>query len=119
MVITREIHLRTQGHIKDNRLLLAGADKAALPPDARAYGGGRGRPQLYRRGRPGDLPGERGQRDRPFQVTAELLYQPLSYRFVQDMQADGGATAACISGYYASADKTPDRVASIPLIQVK
>ena len=51
-------------------------------------------------------------------VAAELLYQPLSYRFVQDMLAVGGDAVDRFGGYYASADKTPARVAAIAAVQV-
>jgi hypothetical protein len=111
--------LRAAQYLKDNRLLPAGADKTALPPDIGVYGEaandasftGGGDEVTYRV----DLTGATG----PFTVDAELLYQPLSYRFVQDMLVDGGAPAALFGGYYASADKTPDRVAAIEPVQVE
>ena len=34
----------------------------------------------------------------PFTVQAELLYQPLSYRFVQDMLTDGGESGQAFGG---------------------
>jgi hypothetical protein len=111
--------LRAARYLKDNRLLPAGADKAALPPDIGVYGeamqdanfAGGGDAVTYRV----DLDGAQG----PFTVQAALLYQPLSYRFVQDMLVDGGEPAARFGGYYASADKTPDRVAAIAPVQVE
>ena len=42
----------------------------------------------------------------PFTVQAELLYQPLAYRFVQDMLADTAARAGqAFGGYFAAADQ--------------
>jgi hypothetical protein len=110
--------LRAARYLKDNRILPAGADKAALPPDIGVYGeaeedpnfAGAGDVVTYRV----DLGGAQG----PFTVTAELLYQPLSYRFVQDTLVDGGEAAARFGGYYASADKTPDRVAEIEPVEI-
>jgi hypothetical protein len=111
--------LRAASYLKDNRLLPSGAEVASLPPDIAVYGeaagdanfAGGGDVVTYRV----DLGGAQG----PFTVQAELLYQPLSYRFVQDMLAGGGAAAARFDGYYASADKTPDRVAVIEPVQVE
>jgi hypothetical protein len=111
--------LRAATYLKDNRLLPAGAEVAGLPPDIGVYGRAAddanftsgGDAVTYRV----DLVGATG----PFTVAAELLYQPLSYRFVQDMLAGGGAAAARFGGYYASADKTPDRVAAIEPVQVE
>ena len=54
----------------------------------------------------------------PFTVQAELLYQPLSYRFVQDMLADSGAPGEVFDDYFAAADHTPDRVATVEPTQV-
>jgi hypothetical protein len=111
--------LRAAKYLKDNRLIPAGADKTALPPDIAVYGeaaedanfAGGGDEVTYRV----DLAGTRG----PYTVEAELLYQPLSYRFVQDMLADGGAPAAQFGRYYTSADKTPDRVSAIAPVVVE
>jgi hypothetical protein len=41
-----------------------------------------------------------------------LRYETLSYRFVQDMLADGTALTECFGGYYALEDKTPLVVAT-------
>jgi hypothetical protein len=111
--------LRAASYLKDNRLLPAGADRAALPPDIAVYGeaaddanfAGAGDVVTYRV----DLTGAQG----PFTIAAELLYQPLSYRFAQDMQLDGGAPAARFGDYYTSADKSPDLVAAIEPVQVE
>jgi hypothetical protein len=111
--------LRAAKYLKDNRLLPAGADKAALPPEIGVYGeaandanfAGGGDAVTYRV----DLAGATG----PFTVAAELLYQPLSHAFVQDMLQAGGAAADRFGGYYAAAGKAPDRVAAIEPLQVE
>ena len=105
--------LRASRYLKDNRLLPAGADKAALPPDVGVYGAaaddlnfaGGSDAVTYRV----SLEGATGA----LTVAAELLYQPLSYRFVQDMLVDGGAAAERFGGFYEAADKAPARVATI------
>ena len=90
-----------------------------MPPDVGVYGGAAADPNFaggsdavtYRV----SLEGATGA----LAVSAELLYQPLSYRFVQDMLVDGGAAAERFGGYYAAADKTPARVAAIEPVQVE
>ncbi len=109
--------LRASRYLKDNRLLPAGADKAVLPSDVAVYGAAADDPNFigggdlvtYRV----SLAGATG----PFTLAAELLYQPLSYRFVQDMLADSTTEGTRFGGYYAAADKAPNRVAAIaPLV---
>ena len=100
-------------YLKDNRLLPAGADKAKLPVDIAVYGEaandanfvGGGDLVTYQV----DLKGATG----PFAVSAELLYEPLSYRFVQDLLVDNTPLTERFSGYYSETDKTPFRVAAI------
>ena len=60
-----------------------------------------------------------GDAQGPFTVAAELLYQPLSYRFIQDMLADGTEAGAAFESFYSAADKTPQRVAAIGETQVE
>ncbi len=105
--------LRAARYLKDNRLLPAGADKAALPADIAVYGDaqpdanfvGGSDTVTYRV----DTQGAQG----PFTVAAELLYEPLSYRFVQDLLADKTALTERFGGYYRGTDKTPLLVAAI------
>ncbi len=49
----------------------------------------------------------------PFTVSAELLFEPLSYQFIQDTLKDGTDLTVRLSKYYAAADKTPSVVAKI------
>ena len=110
--------LRAATYLKDNRLLPGGADKAKLPPEIAVRGDaasdvnfvGGGDQITYRV----DVASAQG----PFTVQAELLYQPLAYRFVQDMLADGGESGQAFGGYFAAADHTPDRVATVEPTQV-
>jgi len=99
--------LRGAVYLKDNRLLPAGADKAQLPADIAVYGEavsdsnfvGGSDLVTYQV----DVTGAQG----PFTITAELLYEPLSYRFVQDLLIDETSLTARFGGYYVLADKTP------------
>ena len=105
--------LRGARYLKDNRLLPAGADKAALPADIAVYGEAAGDANFVGGGDlvtyQVDVKGATG----PFTVNAELLYEPLSYRFVQDLLRDKTPLVERFGGYYAATDKTPLRVAAI------
>ena len=80
--------LRAAQYLKDNRVLPAGAT-SNLPADIAVYGEAAGDANFSGGS---DLVTYRLEvRDAtgPFTVSAELLYEPLSYRFVADMLADG------------------------------
>ncbi len=111
--------LRAAQYLKDNRLLPAGAEKAALPADVAVHGEAAGDPnfaggsdlvtyQVHVAGASG-----------PFTLSAELLYEPLSYGFVREMQAAGTELAERFGGYYSAADKSPLVVATIKPAAVK
>ena len=105
--------LRGAMYLKDNRLLPEGADKARLPVEIAVYGEakydanfmGGGDLLTYQV----DVSGASG----PFTFSAELLYEPLSYRFVQDLLADETSLTKRFGGYYAETDKLPLRVTAI------
>ena len=111
--------LRAATYLKDNRLLPAGADKAKLPPEIAVRGTaaddanfvGDGDQITYRV----DVASAQG----PFTVQAELLYQPLAYRFVQDMLTDSGESGQAFGDFFAAADHTPDRVATVGPTEVQ
>lgn len=105
--------LRGAQYLKDNRLLPAGANKARLPADIAVYGeaaadanfvGGSDLVSYWV-----DVAGATG----PFTFAAELLYEPLSYQFVQDLLLDETPLVKRLGGYYGATDKTPLLVAAI------
>jgi hypothetical protein len=55
----------------------------------------------------------------PFTVQVELLYQPLSYRFVQDLLTDGDDASKTFGDFFATADHTPDQVATVGATQAQ
>ena len=98
--------LRAGSFAKDNRLLPIGADKDNLPADIAVYGlaaqdanfvGGSDSVRYQV-----DVSGFEG----PFTVTAELLYETLSYRFVQDLLVDKTELTERFGAYYAMSNKT-------------
>ena len=82
--------LRGMTYLKDNRILPQGFDKATAPSDIRVAGNaltddnfiGGSDEVSYR------IPGLSGI---GYQVTAELIHQPLAYGFAQDLFNDSGA----------------------------
>ncbi len=105
--------LRGARYLKDNRLLPAGADKAKLPADIAVYGEAAGDANFVGGGDlvtyQVDVKGAGG----PFTFSAELLYEPLSYQFVQDLLRDKTPLTERFGGYYGATDKTPLLVAAI------
>jgi hypothetical protein len=105
--------LRGAQYLKDNRLLPAGADKKKLPPEIAVYGQATGDDNFVGGG---DLvtyqvnvTGGQG----PYAIQAELLYESLSYRFVEDLLKDKTPLTERFGGYYGQANKTPLLVAKI------
>jgi hypothetical protein len=110
--------LRAAAFAKDNRLLPAGADKARLPAEIAVRGQAAqdanftgGSDQITYRIAVASSSG-------PLTVQAELLYQPLSYRFIQDMLADSGANGRAFAQFLAAADRTPNRIAALAPVKV-
>ena len=55
----------------------------------------------------------------PFTLSAELLYEPLSYQFVADLLMDETEMTERFGRYYAQADTTPLVMAAIQPATVK
>lgn len=107
--------LRAGSYIKDNRLLPVGTDKDNLPIDIAVYGlaaqdadfvGGSDlvRYQVNTSGYEG-----------PFTVSVELLYETLSYRFVQDLLLDKTELTERFGAYWNSSDKTASLIDSLEI----
>lgn len=110
--------LRAARYLKDNRLLPAGFDKAGAPADIAVYGEASGDANF---GPGGDTVTYRidvADGAAPFDVRVELLYQPLGYRFVQDMASDAGEAGTTFGRLFAAADKTPSVVAVVEAVRV-
>lgn len=107
--------LRAASYAKDNRLLPVGTDKDTLPEDIAVYGSaaedenfvGGGDVVRYEM----DTSGHEG----PFTVTVELLYETLSYQFVQDMLLDKTELTERFGAYYNSSDKTASLIDSLEI----
>jgi len=111
--------LRAASYIKDNRILPNGTDKASLPTDIAVYGEasedtnfiGGSDMITYQI----DISNAQG----PFTFNAELLYEPLSYRFMVDMFTDNTPEIDQFEGYYDETLKQPLLVATIEPLEVE
>jgi hypothetical protein len=105
--------MRAAQYLKDNRILPFGAEKAALPPDVAVYGQAAadanflgGSDSVTYRMEVRDAAG-------PFTLSAELLYEPLSYQFVADLLTDETQETERFGRYYGQVDLAPLLVATI------
>ena len=105
--------LRAAGYAKDNRLLPRGFDKTSAHRDIAIYGAARGDENFiagedtvtYRV----DLPPS-GQ---AYKVSARLLFQSVSYRYVAEVVRSSGPMAERYKTLHKKADKTPVVVAAV------
>jgi hypothetical protein len=105
--------LRAAQYLKDNRVLPTGAEKTTLPSEVGVYGEA-ARDANFLGGSDlvtykVEIRGATG----PFTVSAELLYEPLSYQFVMDLLADETELTKWFGGYYGETDRAPLVVAAI------
>ncbi len=105
--------LRGAVYLKDNRLLPTGFDKAGAAPEIAVYGDAAQDANFIGGGDEIDYRIDTTGFTAPFTVQAELLYEPLSYRFIQDLLEDDTELVNRFGGYYEVADKTPVLVSSI------
>lgn len=111
--------LRAAQFLKDNRLLPAGADKAALPSGIAVYGEALDDADFVGGGDQITYQVDAKTATGPFTVRAELLYEPLSYRFVKDLLTDKTPLTERFAGYYGATDKSPLQAAVLEPATVK
>jgi hypothetical protein len=111
--------LRGAAYLKDNRLLPDGANKDQLPTDIAVYGMALGDTNFVGGGDTLTYQIDVIAADGPFTFSAELLYEPLSYRFIQDLLVDQTDLTEKFIGYYGEVEKSPLRVAAITPVQTE
>ena len=104
--------LRADTYVKDNRLLPAGFDKETAEEDIAVVGAALTDTDFLAGGDTVgyviSVPADEG----PFTVSVELLYQAVSYRFMQDMLADAEVMTDTFPPMFEAADNTPTVVDS-------
>ena len=99
--------------IKDNRLLPRGFDKAAAPAGHRGPGRRRAAIPTFRRRRPRPVRVDTGGAPGPFTIEVELRYQPIAFRWAQNLAAyDAGEPRRFVSQFDAMASQSSVVVAS-------
>ena len=106
-------------YLKDNRLLPSGFDKQRAPYDVAVHGRAFADPDFADGADRVRLRVPVGQGRAPFQVEAELLYQPIGFRWANNLRAVSGAEAPRFTrAYDALAAVSFQRLASAKAVQV-
>jgi hypothetical protein len=107
--------LSATSFLKDNRLLPRGFDKATAEDDIAVRGGAASDPDFTGTGDDvryeipvGDAPG-------PFDLTVELLYQPIAFRWVQNLSRYNAPETHRFVKYYTEAAPA----SATPLVQAR
>jgi hypothetical protein len=103
--------LRGAVYLKDNRLLPQGAGKADLPADIAVAGAALDDANFVGGSDVVTYLIDVNQAAGPFTLEAELLYDVLAYRFVQDLFGDETDLIERFAAYYAATEKAPLQVA--------
>ena len=105
--------LRGAEHLKDNRLLPYGFNKRAASPDIRVTGRADQDENFTGGSDMVTFSVPLGIAAGPYTVRAEILYTPVSYAFINDLQKDDNQPAVHqFQQYYDKADRTPVTVAA-------
>ncbi len=110
--------LRAAQYLKDNRLLPKGFDKSSASRDIAVYGEAAGDGDFIGGSDTVTYQVDTSGFSGPFEIRAELLYNPLSYNFMVDLNKDRGLSKVERFGrMYDRADKTPVTVARVAVKQ--
>ena len=92
--------LRAKGYLKDNRLLPFGFEKSAPYEDIAVHGGAREDEDFQGGGDEIQYVVDVGDAEGPFEVTVELLYQSIGYRWADNLRLLEGLEIERFLGYY-------------------
>jgi hypothetical protein len=107
--------LEAAEYVKDNRLLPAGFDKETAAADIGVYGEAATDADFQGGGDRVEFVIDAGDAQGPFVVTAELLYQSISYRWAQNLQRHEADEITRFVEYYQAVPNIPAVVASVTL----
>ena len=94
--------LQATHYLKDNRLLPRGFDKRTAGADIAVDGGAEGDPDFVAAGDRVRYAIPLGGASGPFTVSAELLYQPIGFRWASNLKRYDAAEPRRFTGYYDS-----------------
>jgi len=94
--------ISTVGYLKDNRLLPHGFDKSTAEADVAVHGEAANDPAFGAHGHRIRYSVEVGSAPGPFQVEAELWYQPIAYRWANNLKRYDAAEPQRFNSYYDS-----------------
>jgi hypothetical protein len=97
--------LSATGYLKDNRLLPAGFDKATADPQIAVHGAAREDPDFTAGADRVRYEIDVDPAAAPFQVVAELWYQPIGFRWAMNLQPYHASEPQRFVGEYASMSK--------------
>jgi hypothetical protein len=100
-------------YVKDNRLLPNGFDKATAGDDFAVRGDAASDANLQGGGDQVTYQVSTQGKSGPFEVTAEVLYESISYRFAQDLARDDTDLVKQYMAMHDAADQTPVVLASV------
>lgn len=89
-------------YAKDSRLLPRGFDKTTADPDVAVYGAAAGDPDFTAGGDRVVYRAEVPEGAGPFRVEAELLYQPIGFRWARNLEPVGASETDRFVSYYRS-----------------
>ncbi len=92
--------LSAVGYIKDNRLLPRGFDKRTAEPDIAVHGGAADDPAFTDAGHRVRYSVAVGNATGPFRAEAELWYEPIGFRWANNLKPYDAAEPKRFTGYY-------------------
>jgi hypothetical protein len=95
--------LSAVGYVKDNRLLPHGFDKTTATAEIAVHGGALTDQGFTDRGQRLRYSVDHGGAAGPFEIEAQLWYQPIGYRWAQNLKAYDAHEIQRFSGYFESA----------------
>jgi hypothetical protein len=87
-------------YLKDNRILPRGFDKSTAAPDIAVQGDALADPNFTDRGHIIKYSVELGQAAGPFEIDADLWYQPIGYRWANNLKPYDAEEPRRFTGYY-------------------
>jgi hypothetical protein len=109
------ILMRGAGYIKDNRLLPTGFDKENASLDVSVYGAALEDPDFLGGGDRVEIIIDLGDADGPFTLNVELLYQSLSYRWVENLRPVAAKEIDQFMQYYDAIPNEPIQIESLTM----